>query len=204
VKENAMDESLRNELLALAAEDRRVRAELLADGSLGDGYHPRMEAVHRANAARLVAIIEGHGWPGRDLVGADGARAAWLILQHAIGDPPLQRRGLELLKQAVAAGQVPAWQAAYLEDRVRFFEGRPQVYGTQYDWDESGELNPHPVEDVAAVDERRRSVGLGPLEENTRRMRESTAGAGEGPPADRAEHRRKFLAWCREVGWRNA
>src|SRR2546430_12422286 len=36
----------------------------------------------------------------------------------------------------------------------------PQVYGTQYDWDEKGELNPHPVEDPEGVDELRRSVGL--------------------------------------------
>jgi hypothetical protein len=197
-----MEEALREELLAMAAEDRRVRAELLADGSLSDGYHPRMADVHRRNAARLAEIIAGRGWPGRGLAGEDGARAAWVILQHAIGDPPLQRRGLEVLRAAVAAGEAPAWQAAYLEDRIRYFEGRPQKYGTQYDWDESGQLNPHPVEDPAGVDERRRGVGLGPLAENTRRLREETARSGEGPPPDRAEHRRKFLAWCQEVGWR--
>jgi hypothetical protein len=91
---------------------------------------------------------------------------------------------------------------AYLEDRICFFEARPQVYGTQYDWDESGELNPHPVEDIAGVDERRRSVGLGTLAENTRRMREGTARSGEGPAPDRAEHQKKFVEWCRAVGWR--
>jgi hypothetical protein len=196
-----MEDVLRNELLAMEAEDRRVRAELLADGSLGDGYHPRMEEVHRRNAARLTEIIEERGWPGRGLVGEDGAHAAWFVLQHAIGNPALQRRGLQLLREAVAAGEAPAGQAAYLEDRICFFEGRPQRYGTQYDRDENGELNPHPVEDPAGVDERRRAVGLGPLADNTRRLREE-ARSGEGPHPDWAEHRRKFLAWCREVGWR--
>jgi hypothetical protein len=186
----------------MAEEDRRVRAELAADGSLGDGYHPRMEEVHRRNAAALIAIIAEHGWPGRSLVDEDGAHAAWFVLQHAIGNPTLQRRGLELLRRAAEQGEVPAQQVAYLEDRIRFFEGRPQVYGTQYDWDERGELNPHSVEDLPGVDERRRAVGLGPLAENTRRMRESTARSGEGPPHDWAEHQRKFLQWVRSVGWR--
>jgi hypothetical protein len=197
-----VDDDLRNELLALAAEDRRVRSELMAERSLGDGYHPRMEEVHRRNAARLKEVIEQHGWPGRSLVGEDGAHAAWLILQHAIGEPALQRRGLGLLREAVAVGEVPAVQAAYLEDRIAFFEGRPQVYGTQYDWDDNGELSPYAIEDIASVNERRRAVGLGPLEEHTRRMREGTARSGEGPPADRVEHRRRMEEWCRSVGWR--
>jgi hypothetical protein len=197
-----MNTALRDELVAMAAEDRRVRAELLAQSVLGDGYHPRMEDVHRRNAARLVDIIAAHGWPGRSLVGNDGALAAWLILQHAIGDPPLQRRGLVLLREAVTQGEASAVAAAMLEDRICFFEGRPQKYGTQYDWDESGQLSPDPVEDPAGVDERRRAVGLGPLEEHTRRLREEAGRAGEGPPADWAGHRNTFLAWCRQVGWR--
>jgi hypothetical protein len=194
---------LHDQLLAMEAEDRRVRAELLAEGSLGDGYHPWMEEVHRRNAEALTAIIAEHGWPGRSLVGEDGAHAAWFILQHAIGNPSLQRRGLELLRRAAEQGEAPARQVAYLEDRIRFFEGRPQLYGTQYDWDASGELSPHPVEDPAGVDERRRAVGMEPLAERTRHMRESAARSGERPPADWAEQQRKFLEWARRVGWRN-
>jgi Family of unknown function (DUF6624) len=197
-----LNASLRQELLAMAAEDQRVRAELAADGSLFDGYHSTMQAVHDKNAARLTEVIEQHGWPGRSLVGEEGSRAAWLVLQHAIAHPDLQRRGLVLLQDAVAQDEVPAVEAALLEDRIRFFEGRPQRYGTQFDWDESGQLSPLPIEDEANVDERRRSVGLEPLEVNTRRMRESIASSGEGPTRDWAVRQRKFVEWCRSVGWR--
>ena len=93
-----MNEMLRQELLAMEAEDLRVRAELLDEGALGDGYNPRMRAVHERNAARLKEIIAAHGWPGRSLVGPDGSHAAWRIVQHAIGDPPFQRQALELLR----------------------------------------------------------------------------------------------------------
>ena len=194
------DPTLRAELLAMAAEDRRVRAELAADGSLFDGYHPRMAEVHRRNAARLTEILDRHGWPGRRLVGEDGAAAAWLVLQHAIGDPPLMRRGLALLSRLAPGGVDPA-RLAMLEDRVRAFEGRPQRFGTQYDWDETGQLGPLPIEDPEGVDELRSSVGLGPLEENTRRIREQTSRSGERQPPDWAERQRRKREWERSVGW---
>jgi hypothetical protein len=197
-----MNDSLRDELLAMAEEDQRVRAELAAEGSLFDGYHPRMEEVHRRNAARLTEIMAEHGWPGRTLVGKEGAHAAWLVLQHAIGNPPLQRRGLELLRRAVAEGEAPAVEAAMLEDRIRSFEGKPQVYGTQFDWDEHGRLSPLPIEDETNVDERRRSVGLPALAEDTRRKREAMARSPEKPPHDWAERQRQFEAWALSVGWR--
>jgi hypothetical protein len=194
------DPALRAGLLAMAAEDRRVRAELAADGALFGGYHPRMAEVHRRNAARLAAILDRHGWPGRALVGEAGAAAAWLVLRHAIGEPPLMRRGLKLLG-GLAPGEVAPARLALLKDRVRAFEGRPQRHGTQYEWDEHGQLSPLPIEDPGCVDERRRSVGLGPLEENTRRIREEAACAGERPPPDRAERQRRKREWERSVGW---
>ena len=52
-----------------------LRAELAADGSLFGGYHPRMAAVHRHNAARITAMIGERGWPGYALAGVDGAAA---------------------------------------------------------------------------------------------------------------------------------
>jgi hypothetical protein len=197
-----MDASLRDELVAMAEEDQRVRAELAADGSLFDGYHPTMQAVHDKNAARLTEIIEQYGWPGRDLVGEEGSRAAWLVLQHAIADPALQRRGLVFLQDAVALGEVAAVEAAMLEDRIRFFEGRAQRYGTQFDWDEKGQLNPVPIEDEANVDDRRRLVGLGSLADDVCRRRSNMVGSMDKPPSDWAERQREFEEWARAVGWR--
>jgi hypothetical protein len=197
----SLDPELRSELLAMAEEDQRVRAELAADGSLFQGYHPRMEDVHRRHGARLLEIIEARGWPGRSVAGDDGSRAAWLILQHAISMPSLQRWGLEILKAEGARGEVDGAQVAMLEDRIRVFEGRKQVYGTQYDWDEHGEIGPSPIEDPEHVDERRRAVGLPPLEEHTRRMREGMKQVQKGLPQDYAERQRAQREWARSVGW---
>jgi hypothetical protein len=62
----------------MAAKDLRVREQLASDGSLFEGYHPRMREVHERNAERLSAILNEHGWPVRSLVGEEAAQAAWL------------------------------------------------------------------------------------------------------------------------------
>jgi hypothetical protein len=202
---------LRDALLALARADEETRARLASDGTLFEGYHPEMEAVHRANAARLQAILTAHGWPGRALVGEEGAEAAWRIAQHAIGEPAFQRRALLLLQGAINQDEAPAWQAAYLEDRIRACEGRPQRFGTQFDWDEEGRMSPYPpVEDPNGVDARRAAVGLEPLAEATRKHRANVAASDEPCPADPgsspgqafAARRREEDAWARSIGWR--
>lgn len=195
--------TLRAELLRMRAEDERVREELASDGQLYEGYHPRMAEVHQKHGARLAEIIDEHGWPVKPLVGEDGAEAAWLIVQHDIGNPPLQRRCLKLIEAAVRKGEVPAEQMALLTDRIRVFEGRPQVYGTSFDWDEQGEMSPCEIEDAGNVDERRRSVGLSPLAENTHRQREGIARSNEPPPTDWHARQKKMKEWARSVGWRD-
>ncbi|HUG55892.1 MAG TPA: DUF6624 domain-containing protein, partial [Candidatus Limnocylindrales bacterium] len=197
-------DELRTELIAMAEEDLRVRSELEAEGSLQEGYAPRMEEVHRRNAERLGQIVTAHGWPGRSLVGDVASRAAWLVLQHAIGDPSLQRRGLEWLRGAAERGDVPEIEVAMLEDRIRVFEGRPQRYGTQLDLDRNGKLAPCPIEDEAGVDERRARLGLPPMAEM---LPDPSEGEAEGARApftaeDWERREREREAWLRKVGWR--
>jgi hypothetical protein len=151
------------ELIQMHEEDMRVRNRLAADGSLFQGYHPEMESVHRRNAARLRQIIEEHGWPGRTLVGEEAAHAAWIILQHSIGEPEFMRRGFRLVQIAAAAGEIDPKLAAMLEDRICVFEGRPQKFGTQFDWDENGQMSPNKYDDLRLVEERRCAIGLTPL-----------------------------------------
>jgi hypothetical protein len=187
----------------MAAEDLRVREELARSGALFEGYHPRMREVHERNAARLRGLIELHGWPGSSHVGEDAADAAWLVLQHAIGNPSLQRLGLALMQDAVSRGDVSRVRVAMLEDRIRSNEGKGQLYGTQFDWDEAGQLSPLPIEDEPSVDARRAEIGLAPLVEDIRRKRRSAIERGERPPADWQARQAEILAWLRATGWRD-
>jgi hypothetical protein len=195
-------QSVRAELLAMATEDLRVREELARSGALFEGYHPRMREVHERNAERLGAIMESHGWPSGSLVGEEAAAAAWLVLQHAIGNPSLQRRGLALMKKVTATGGVSPIHVAMLEDRIRSNEGKGQCYGTQFDWDENGLLSPLPIEDQGNVDKRRAEIGLAPLAEDIQRKRQMAAEGGETPPQNWAARQVEIREWLRSTGWR--
>jgi hypothetical protein len=194
-----MNDLLRTELLAMRAEDLRVRQQLLDAGELGGQYVPRMEAIHKKNASRLGEIIATHGWPNESLVGPDAAEAAWLIVQHAIGEPEFQRHVLTLLRQSAEQNRIPAWHAAYLEDRIALFENRPQRYGTQsLDDPRDGLSRPWTLADPRRVDELRAHVGLKPL----------TPIPAPGPdlPEDQQRELRENEQWWKDWlasrGWR--
>jgi len=110
------------------------------------------------------------------------------------------RRSLSLLKRAAAEREVPKWQVAMMEDRIRMYEGRPQVYGTQFQPDENGELVPYVIEDPSNVNDRRHAVGLNTLEERICEMQTQSAEEKLSTPSDwNAEYER----WLQSVGWRD-
>jgi hypothetical protein len=167
---------------------RKPLALLLAGPKVPDGKalkeraadaFRRMRDVDRDNTERLKQILDRHGWPGKSLVGADGANAAWLLAQHADHDRPLQRRCLALLREAVKRGEAAGAQLAYLTDRLRVADKRRQVYGTQLVV-VGGRPLPAPIEDEANVDRRRREVGLPPLAEYLRGFEEALKGRPKG------------------------
>lgn len=191
-----MIHSVRAQILALRAHDEQVRAELAADGSLFEGYHPRMEEVHRANAQELQSVIQEHGWPDEELVGPEGAEAAWLIAQHAIGEPDFMRRCRSLLDEASSRGRVPRWHFAYMDDRIRVFEGKPQRFGTQIDLRPEGPVV-NELEDPSLVDARRKELGLPAIA-----VVLSRAQAGPLPTPEEYEAKQAAgLLWRRKVGW---
>ena len=114
------------------------------------------------NTRWLADILATRGWPGRSMAGEDGAAAAWLLAQHADLDLGLQRAFLDALRGAVAEGEASPANLAYLEDRVRVSDGRPQLYGTQFTVTD-GEFGPCPIEDRQQLDERRAAAGLEPF-----------------------------------------
>jgi uncharacterized protein DUF6624 len=187
-----MNDSLRQELLNMREEDLRVRAEILAEANPLP-YDPRMQEVHQRNAMRLREMVTEHGWPIERIVGKDGAEAAWLILQHAIGHPALQRGYLAVLQAAAQAGEIPAWQPAYLFDRIRYFEGRPQVYGTHWATIDDGTTKLWLTEDAEHVNERRLALGLDPIAIDENPMTSDEALAIYNNP--------DFVEWARQVGW---
>ncbi len=90
---------------------------------------------------------------------------------------------------------------AYLEDRICFFEGKPQLYGSQFDWNENGILIPAPFDDLDKVNERRKKLKLNTLEQQTAHLRTEAKMENENPPSDWFEKQLKFEEWRKRTGW---
>jgi len=196
-----MNQQLHDELVAMQQRDSDVRSRLLREGRLYEGYAEEMQQVHRENAHRLSRLVSQHGWPTICRVGIEGCRAAWLIAQHSICTPELQRGFLALLTGAAANGEVPKSQVAYLTDRIRYNEDKPQVYGSVLDWDDKGQLS-CVVEDFANLDSRRQAMGLEtPYADYLEAQRKAADSEGAKAPRDLTEWRRARGEWAKSVGW---
>ncbi len=190
--------TLQEELLHLMREDEVVREALASTGELFHGYHPAMEKVHLRNAKRLKELIEENkGFPTIKQVGEEACTAALRLVLHAISWPDFMRAQEETLTALAKTHEVPKSYVAILVDRIRFYEGRPQVYGTNADWDENGILRISEVEDPESLDKRRKEMGLAPLETLV-----ITPQDGEYHPPDPAKRHQEFIAWTHKTGWR--
>jgi hypothetical protein len=166
------DEELRVELMHMMRVDQEARLGLdFKNLARSPNWLEKLREIDRAHTERMKAIVR-HGWPGRSLVGDDGANAAWLLVQHAGNrELPFLEKCLELMRAAVEAGEASPKDLAYLIDRVRMYQGKPQVYGTQFKQADGGAFVLYEIEDADRVELRRRSVGLPSLGEQEEMMR---------------------------------
>ncbi len=188
-------------ILHLKESDQRLRAKLIEQGELNDGYHEQMEKLHMKNAATLQCIIDEIGYPTIEKVGKEANDAAWLVVQHAIGNPPFMRHYLSLIQEEDVAQGKTSLQYAYLYDRIAAFEERPQLYGTQFDWDKNNELSPCPFDNRDLVNLRRKKLGLNTLENQTKKLRNRALNEKQLPPANFTHYKQEQKNWKQRVGW---
>src|SRR5262245_34928999 len=162
------DEQLHDELMAMIRRDRAGRT----GGIYNEGDDARTE--------RLKEIIAEHGWPTIDLVGEDGADAAWAILRQTDPDPEFLAVVLKLVKTAAKADQASWSKVAHREDLGAVLEGAKQTYGTQITCTEYGAKVSTPLAAPDRIEQLRAKAGLEPmhvyLEEMDRFCRQQPAG----------------------------
>lgn len=188
-------------IIGLKHSDLALRDRLIRSGQLWNGYNAEMEKLHNKNADVLNAIIDDIDYPTIDKVGEEASESAWLVIQHAIGQPGFMKKCLERLEKLAAENKVYAGNWAYLSDRVAIFEDKPQLYGTQFDWDENGDLSPSAYDDLEKVNERRRNIGFNTLEEQTEIIRSRARKENQIPPADFEIRKAQAREWKKRVGW---
>jgi len=193
--------SIADNLIEMQNADLACREKLVQNGQLGEGYNEEMKELHEKNAKILNNILDTIGYPTIDKVGIKANEAACLIIQHSISQQELMKKCAALLKSAVRENKASPQNLAYLTDRIAVFEEKLQLYGTQFDWDENGNLSPNPYDDLTKVNERRKSIGLNTLEEQTELIRIRAKNENQSPPKDLEKRKQEIEQWKKNVGW---
>jgi hypothetical protein len=162
--------AVRTELLEILKTDQQYREQLDALQRAGNATSPerpglvqKIRETDAVNLPKVEAILAEHGWLGPDDVGKEASGALFLVIQHS--NTATQKKYLPMMRAAVKAGKARGSSLALLEDRIALAEGNPQIYGSQLRSEGNGPLFVQAMEDPDHVDERRASVGLGPMAE---------------------------------------
>ena len=139
-------------------------------------YSTEMERVDSLNQATVFGILDKEGWPSH--LSDKANRAIWIVIDHS--DLAYRSKYLYLVKEKAEEGVLDKTDYAILKDRVLMEEGKPQIYGTQIkmaativDDEIALQLYLWPVENPAALDSLRSTVGLSPIEEYLKASSES-------------------------------
>lgn len=157
----------RQQLAERGRTDQAVREGFGVGGVVDSAQLAAMARTDSANTAWLKDYVARWGWPTAAQLGRDAVEAAFLIVQHAVHDTAFMRAMLPAIEQAHRRGDLDGGAVAMLTDRVEVKAGHSQIYGTQLSL-KSGRWVFDPIADSAAVDGRRKSMGLPPLAEYRR------------------------------------
>ncbi len=123
------------------------------------------DSVFNTHQKLLSSLFERYGYPGYDMVGKQASNHFWLMVQHCDKQPKFQQKVLDAIKKEVDRGNAHPQNFAYLTDRVRLNTSQKQVYGTQVTYNiDSCQAIPRSLEDSLTVNQRRKQVGLPPIE----------------------------------------
>jgi hypothetical protein len=106
------------------------------------------------------------------------------------------RQCRDLIDAASQQNDVPRWQFAIIDDRIRVYEGLPQRYGTQLRMGPQG-LEPHPLENESRINSMRMQAGLPPLAKTLAQARAQP----QPSPLEQAARDAAELEFRRSVGW---
>lgn len=169
---NSLNPELEAEIYFMVKEDQVVRKKISDFKNLSEEEKSTLNEIQAKQNLRLKEIISSYGWPGIRLVGLDGSKSFWLLVQHQDQDLEFQKQCLALLKEAVDNQDSEMQNYVLLFDRVRKNEKLPQLYGTQFDF-RDGKCYLHPIEDLENLEKRRLEAGLMPFESYLKGIKEA-------------------------------
>lgn len=123
------------------------------------------DSVFRTHEKQLQEVFNNNGFPRYDLVGEEGSRNFFLMVQHSDHNSEFQSRVLKEMKIQVDESNANSGSHVLLVDRVNLNTGKAQIYGTQVKNNmNNGQAYPKILEDSSNINKRRNSIGLEPIE----------------------------------------
>lgn len=149
-----------------------AKEEFAKTGSVPHWFYPlnflKEEFIVKNNFVEMENLIAKYGWPTYSMVGKLAADAPLLVINHH-PDDQVRKDYLSMIKEACQNGEGSCIEYAKIHDRILVNDGKPQLYGMQFQYNEKRELIPFPIQSPELVDQRRKSIGLEPLKDYLKR-----------------------------------
>jgi hypothetical protein len=164
--------ALRDELVRMEKVDQDARSK--CTDKIGDEQIKCLAEISKTidepNTKRLTEIFDQIGFPNTTRVGRDGLRAFMIVLQHAPSDE-LRVKALKPITRAFKNKELDPMAYANFVDRLRLHQGKMQLYGTGFEF-KDGKMVLSPTENLKHLEKRREKIGLPPMSEAVKMMKE--------------------------------
>lgn len=169
--------SLTESLSKMVNRDQEIQTLIMnsqgKDRTKLDSLNLLKKEIFDTNYLNIKSIYEQIGYPSISKYGKENSYNYWLLVQHCDNDIIFQEKVLNKMKKLVVKNDVNKKNYAYLYDRVMKNKGKKQLYGTQFTYlppnHEPSVVN---IEDSINIDARRKEIGLEPLSEYIKSMKE--------------------------------
>ncbi|MGI5897618.1 MAG: DUF6624 domain-containing protein [Candidatus Dojkabacteria bacterium] len=161
-------EDIINEIIKIAKREQSLRMNYLKTGSSKDWE--KIKYIDKRNREKFKKIFKEVGYISSKY-GKEAQLSAFLIVQHMPKeDVSFMKKYLYLMKDDLI--NINPLSYAQLLDRVRIYEGKEQLYGTQF-ISVKGKKNTYRLNRIFnqdKVDLRRNEIGLEPLKEYLKKI----------------------------------
>ena len=154
--------------------DQQMRRELTSAQKSGDTKAlidavEKMEKCDKQNQKTVFKMLDKHGVP--ENLSNESLNTIWLVIQHS--DMENIEKYLPYIKQSAEKGYISQVQLATMEDRLRVYKRTAQIYGSQT-IDKGDTIYFYPIAEPENLDSRRAEIGMTPIAEYIKPLKEVT------------------------------
>jgi hypothetical protein len=176
--------ALHDQLISMEDADHAARRDCTKAGTTAEQQGSCIlqvaNTVDASNTRRLEEIFAEFGFPGKSIAGEDGLRAFLIMRRHTSADT-LRERSLRPITRAFKNKEISPMDYANFVDGLRLRQNERQLYGSGFEA-RNGKLVLKPTKNIKGLDKRRAKIGLPPLSEHTKMLKEIYHLEVEVPP----------------------